>query len=98
VNQEAVAHVREVIKAGDYVQALSLWNCYTSQLQDLIQRGQASASDLAEAGELVAWSWPVLRGARAQLHEQFGMVHTAAAYLDPCARTSTRPIVRSTWG
>jgi hypothetical protein len=73
------------VAAGDYTEAIALWQKYAARLA---AAGPARHS-LAEAADLIEWSRPILAAARAQAVEQLRGLHVAGVYGGgPAASTS----------
>jgi len=68
--------VRAAIAAGDYGHALNLWHEYAARLA----AGALTEESLAEAATLLAWSRPVLLGAREHAAARLRALHVAGVY------------------
>ena len=77
--------IRAAIAAGNYRQALELWNEYVAGLQS----AGLKAATLAEAAELVNWSRPLLLAAREHAAARLRALHVAGEY-GPRAVRGTR--------
>jgi len=72
--------IRRAISSGDCSRALELWNQYAADLRRKLTARLLSAAELTEAGELIAWSRPVVLSVRAHARDRLHALMVAGAY------------------
>jgi hypothetical protein len=86
--------IRQAVAAGEFQQAMLLWDEYATNLRAEIGRGACTHARMAEAAELVEWSRGVLLCDRAHAQGRLTTIWVASQYDPPdapsasCVRTN----------
>ena len=89
MNSDLAASVHRAIAAGDYTQALDLWNRYIASLD----AGGLTAESLEGVRALVSWCRPALLGAREHARKRLRVLRVAGVYNS--SPSSRRSLVRT---
>jgi hypothetical protein len=80
MGRASISEIRAAIASEDYVLALRLWNGYTSEVRDSIERRAFSEEDFANFRGLAEWGRTALQCSRAHLLDQLNSRYVAGIY------------------